>query len=870
MTDSPDQATSDIHRYAVARLQLDAGNPAAAIQGAEALPAKGDVAAHALELRGIAAAHDGKLEPALEHFRKAIAMDAKVPSFHCNQGNALQDLGRLDRAISSYRRALRLCPNYLEAHNDLGTAYYQKGWLDEAIECYQSAIRINPRHGITHGNIATAYRRLGRLREARAHFYEELKCRIRDAIRVARGWVEGTGRRIAASNPNAGDLVALAMRLKNAGDLRMAEVLCDEALRLTPGNRDAAHVYLDLLSARGAIDEALSFAASVESVLANDAEFLCQLGRLNAAAGHESQAEAGYRRALELRRDLSGALCGLAQLKSMGGRPAEAIPLFQAAIRSDARSADAWAGLGTAQAGGGDLAAAESSLLRALELAPGRLDALKILAEIKHERNDLSAAESMCRRILELDRDNVPALIRLGKVLQDQSRVDDALACWKEAIQIDPGNWVAYNNIGALYMHFPDKRKSLALKYLEEGLQRKPDSPRLLMNCVRLHLDEEDLEEAQKWAMRAVQSAPNDPDVMAMIGALEYYAGERERAITSLRRVIELNPAFAQAHSNLGHILLESGNLDEAWAEYEWRKKTEDFRRIHEQVRLPAWAGDAPKGQSLLIYPEQGLGDEMMFASCLPDLLRAGNDCTLICALKLEALFRRSFPTARVLGAAVPDIPAKVASLSPKPDYKLAIGSLPMYYRKSLSAFPQHAGYLKADPEKVARWKSRLDDLGPGLKVGISWKGGLPWTEAHSRTVGLERFLPILKGEGLKCVSLQYTDCREDLDTLRSSHGIVLPHWQEAIDDYDETAALVSALDVVVTVCTAVVHLAGGLGKPVIVMAPFKPTWRYAMMEGGMPWYPSVRVFRQPIRGDWAPVLERTVAELALMKASRT
>jgi tetratricopeptide (TPR) repeat protein len=869
MTDSPDQVTSDIHRYAVARLQLEAGNLAAAIEGAEALPAKGDVVPHALDLLGIAAARTGKLEPALEYFRKAIALDAKVPSFHCNQGNALQDLGRIDRAISSYRRALRLCPHYLEAHNDLGTAYSQKGWIDEAIECYQSAIRINPRHGITHGNIAAAYRRLNRLREARAHFYEELKCRIRDAIRAARGWVEGAGRRIAASNPNAGDFVALAMRLKNAGDMRMAEALCREALQRTPGYREATHIYLDLLAARGAIDEALSFAASVESLQAGDAGFQCRLGDLHAAAGDESRAEVAYRRAIALKSDHPEALNGLGLLLVKRGNPSEAIPLFQAAIRGEAHSAEAWANLGASQASVGDPVAAEASLQQALELSPDNSEAMKVLAEIRHKRNDLPAAEQLYRRILELDRDNVPALLHLGTVLQDQSRVDDAIASWKEVIRIDPDNWRPYYHIGALYMQIPSETRERALSYLENALRRKPESALVLLNLVHLNLNEENFEEAQRWARRAIQSAPRDPYVMTMLGVLENLLGAREKTIESFRQVIKLYPDFAQAHSNLGHVLLEGGDLDEAWGEYEWRKKTGNFERIHEQVPLPAWDGDAPKGQSLLIYPEQGIGDEMMFTSCVPDLMQAGNDCTLICAPKLEALFRRSFPTARVLGAAVPEIPAKVTSLSPKPDYKLAIGSLPRYYRRSLSDFPQHAGYLKADPEKVARWKTRLDDLGPGLKVGISWKGGLPWTGAHSRTVGLEGFLPILRVEGVKCVSLQYTDCREDLDTLRSSHGIVLPHWQEAIDDYDETAALVSALDVVVTVCTSVVHLAGGLGKPVIVMAPSRPTWRYAMMEGGMPWYPSVRVFRQPTRGDWAPVLKRTVAELALMKASR-
>jgi ADP-heptose:LPS heptosyltransferase len=203
-----------------------------------------------------------------------------------------------------------------------------------------------------------------------------------------------------------------------------------------------------------------------------------------------------------------------------------------------------------------------------------------------------------------------------------------------------------------------------------------------------------------------------------------------------------------------------------------------------------------------------------------------------------------------------------VNHLEPRPDYQVPIGSLPLHFRRRAEDVPTRA-YLVADERKVAAWKSRLEALGPGPKIGLSWRGGVGHTGKARRSLTLEQLRPIFGTAGAHFVNLQYTDAQAELGELRKRHAITVHHWQEAIDDYDETAALVCALDRVVTVCTSIVHLTGALGRPAIVMVPFGSDWRYGAEGSRMLWYPSVHLVRQAAIGEWSGVLETVRALIA-------
>ena len=196
-------------------------------------------------------------------------------------------------------------------------------------------------------------------------------------------------------------------------------------------------------------------------------------------------------------------------------------------------------------------------------------------------------------------------------------------------------------------------------------------------------------------------------------------------------------------------------------------------------------------------------------------------------------------------------------------DLQIPMGSLPGLFRNSWDEFPRHGGYLRADPDRVAYWRARLDALGPGPKIGLSWRGGVAATRRHLRCIELEQLLPVMELPAT-FVSLQYGDCADDLSRLRLQHGRSLTHWQDALDDYEETAALTCALDLVISVCTAVIHLAGALGRPVWVLVPAIAEWRYMNRGERLPWYPSARLFRQTQPAVWESAIQRMAEQLSV------
>jgi hypothetical protein len=182
------------------------------------------------------------------------------------------------------------------------------------------------------------------------------------------------------------------------------------------------------------------------------------------------------------------------------------------------------------------------------------------------------------------------------------------------------------------------------------------------------------------------------------------------------------------------------------------------------------------------------------------------------------------------------------------------MASLARHLRRSRADFPAHAGYLRPDRLKLERWRTRLEALGPGRKMGVSWRGGLLKTGRARRSLELGELAALLKLEGVRFFSLQYGNVGDELAMLERLHGVRVVHFPEAMEDYDEAAALIGALGGVLSVCTSVVHLSGALGRPALVMAPHSAEWRYGHSGEEMPWYPSVRILRQPRPGDWAPV----------------
>ena len=412
--------------------------------------------------------------------------------------------------------------------------------------------------------------------------------------------------------------------------------------------------------------------------------------------------------------------------------------------------------------------------------------------------------------------------------------------------------------LGVAYRALDEPERSV--EYFLRALDAPGPQPRFtrLRNCGIVFQELGQTARARAMLEEAAALKPDDAEVHVDIAVLSFDRGDLGDGQRRLAHALHLDPNNARAHLALAADRLAEGDYPRGWSEYEWRLRAGGF-----EGRVPAaerhWANDGRTGTVCATW-EQGLGDQIMYASCVPDLAASAERTILQCDPRLVTLMRRSFPAVEVRTAAA----ASDAGVGAETwDWEIPMGSLPGIFRASAGAFPQRAGgYLRADPARVAFWKQHLRTLGAGPSIGISWRGGSPRTRRALRSIDPETFVGMLSAPGTVLVSLQYGDSDSDLARLRTAAGKPIHHWPEVIADYDETAAVVSALDLVISVCTSIVHLAGALGSNAWVLVPQVAEWRYGRRGERMPWYDRVRLYRQSTLGEWQPVLRQISAAL--------
>lgn len=326
--------------------------------------------------------------------------------------------------------------------------------------------------------------------------------------------------------------------------------------------------------------------------------------------------------------------------------------------------------------------------------------------------------------------------------------------------------------------------------------------------------------------------------------------GERRKAIEWAEKALAVDETCGGAHQTVGFCSLALGDWGRGWDGYA-KLHTGKYRPIVKIGDEPYWDGKPVR--TLFVFGEQGIGDELMFASMLPDVARDCGKVVLECDRRLGGLLARSFPQVDVYPT------RKVQAVSWPTRYRIdagiAIGDLTMYYRRTPDACPG-TPYLVADPERRLQWRALFDSWGPRPKVGLCWSGGHNGVQTKQRAMGLEAFRPLIESLDADFVSLQYRDPTAEI----AATGLPVRHYARATltDDYDDTAALVAELDAVIGIHTAAHHLAGGLGVPSIVMTPARSTWIWAMPR--MPWYASAELFRQRDGEAWSGTVRRLLA----------
>ena len=481
-------------------------------------------------------------------------------------------------------------------------------------------------------------------------------------------------------------------------------------------------------------------------------------------------------------------------------------------------------------------------------------------------QNDSARALECFAAVLRVRHADADAHFGMGMAHYRLNEFVDASDCLQMAVHFRPGFAEAHNLLGACML----RRGGL-----EEAVRAFSTAVELMPGCALFHSDLgyvllRECGEFERGSAH-IRTALALDDANQMIWCnycmVLWHEGRLDEMIAVCERLIAKDPGDQEAMLNRSLALLKQGRFAEAWPGYESRKSSHS-NYLPRPYDGPEWHGETLNGKTVLVCDEQGLGDEIMFASCIPDLMQRAEHCVIECSPRLELLFRRSFPAATVLG--VPQSGRSTALLGTvRPiDYIADAGSLPGFFRRHACDFPRHQGYLRADDQRIRHWRTKMDALGAGLKVGVAWRGGAVSTRRALRSMDLADLLPVLKTPDMHFVSLQHDADEAEISAIAGDAGVVMHQWPDALREFDETAALICALDLVVTVCTATVHLAGALGRRTWVMVPAIAEWRYLENGASMPWYPAVRMYRQRQAGTWRPVVDEVVTDLSKLRSA--
>lgn len=464
-----------------------------------------------------------------------------------------------------------------------------------------------------------------------------------------------------------------------------------------------------------------------------------------------------------------------------------------------------------------------------------------------HRAGRRTEAEAIYHYILARQPENADALQLLGTIEAQRGRLDAAIALMGRAIAINPhpADWHA--NLAAVYLM--QRRLDPAIAAARRAVGINPQCAEGYLNLGSALSENSQWDEALAAFERVAALRPDWSDPHSGIGVLLKEKGRLDAAIASFRRALSLNPNHAEAHWNLALALLLQGNLSEGWREFEWRLKIPQIV-APEDFSQPRWDGGDLHGKTILAHDEQGFGDTLQFARYLPMLAQRGGKIILGC----ETL------TARLLQA-MPGIERMVTKGQPMPafDVHVPLLSLPLIFGTTLATVPAAIPYMSAPAEEVEKWRRRMAD-GGRLRVGVVWAGRPTHRNDARRSMRLSQFAPLAEAESISFYSLQKGEAaRESADP---PSGMQWTDWTAELDDFAHTAGLVANLDLVICVDTAVAHLAGAMGKPVWVLLPFVPDWRWMMNREDSPWYPTMRLFRQTAAGDWEGVIRRVALAL--------
>jgi tetratricopeptide (TPR) repeat protein len=548
------------------------------------------------------------------------------------------------------------------------------------------------------------------------------------------------------------------------------------------------------------------------------------------------------------------------------GRLGEAVGICQRLLQLSPTHTPSLRLLGTMALQTGHYADAADYIGRAAARHPNDAELCHLLSVAQLRLGHLQEATATARRALALGGSSGRADMHctLGVALAAGGRRDEAAEQFAEALRHEPDRADAHLNLAAILAERGEWAE--AIRHYRGALRHDPGNAiaRFELACALAEAGEPDSAAAERREVERLAAA--DPAARHDIGLALITAGRAEEAFAQFRAGVADEPQSAQAHYNLALALLLLGHLPEGWREYEWRWQLPVHQLLARPFRQPQWRGEDLAGRVLVLHAEQGLGDTLHFCRYAPLVAERSAGVYLEVQPELVRLLHLSFASdklrVRPRGAGFPGI-----EHLPAADFHCPLLSLPAVFGTGIETIPARIPYLRPDPGEAAAWARRLAAL-PRPRVGLVWAGRPTNAQDRLRSIVLSRLAPLAAVSGVSFVSLQKGEAAAQ--AAAAPPGMVLHDIAAGLHDFADTAAALGALDLVITVDTAIAHLAGALGRRVWVMNRRYTDWRWLLEREDSPWYPSLRLFRQPRHGDWDAVIARVATELQAFASAAT
>jgi len=574
--------------------------------------------------------------------------------------------------------------------------------------------------------------------------------------------------------------------------------------------------------------------------------------------GDFDAAEAGYRAILRVQPKHFDATQLLGAVLLARGKHKEAGTLLRRAIAMQPRVAIPHNNLGAVMTALGQPEEALACFTQAVALDSNYAEAFNNRGNVLVELGRQGEALADYDRALAINANQINALQRSARILADAGRFEEAMARDAKALAATQPTAEMYLRSGNVLLHC--KRHEEALAAYAKALDAEPDFLRAMINRTAVLESLGRFEEGIQHLDRALVLHPDHPELIYNKATLLKGIGRIDEACEYYRKALAISPGEPNAATYLGMAMLLKGDFASGWPLYEhrWRQQVNAGKRP--AFTAPVWQGEPLEGRKILVHAEQGLGDVVQFCRYLPLLRQRGAEVVFLVAGKMCALLRSACPDI-AFSSAIADAQSRAA------DFQIAIMSLPLVFGTTLENIPAAVSYLKPDAERVERWREKIGTH--GFRVGICWQGKPDVSADPARSFPLAMLAPLASIPGVRLISLQKSEgveqiaqCGFDIETLGDD-------FDAGSDGFVDTAAVMENLSLVISPDTAIAHLAGALGRPTWVALKSVPDWRWLLDREDSPWYPTMRLFRQPTGRDWEDVFLRMRSELERLASGR-